>query len=389
MPIKLLFYTGASGYEESGTVWLTDEQVRKWASLGLEFDATLLAVEVDRRRRRTAAAPRGVSVVWTSARSGISRLLPPPSALAAMWRHIRSVDAFLTFMPEVGGIAPLCLALVARRPRYMLVQATSPHFRSWDADGVLSAVASRLAMNCLAIVSTGVFVNGADLKREFIPPLRHKCVEVVMSTLTADDFHEPTALDSRVVRLLTVSRLVRNKRVDVVMRATRLLLDRGVDARLTLLGEGPLQGDLLRLAHELNLGDRFEFRGLVDNPETLRRHYAEASMFVLCSETEGISLAVQEAMAAGTPVIVTAPGGMASFLEPGHDSIVVSEPDPAAFADAIQELANSPDSYLRIARAALKKVRSISNRRWAQQLERIISRDLGNRIRSRPSPTRE
>jgi glycosyltransferase involved in cell wall biosynthesis len=232
-------------------------------------------------------------------------------------------------------------------------------------------------------------VNGPDLKREFIPPLRRKCVEVVMSTLAADDFNDPVPCESGAVKLLTVSRLVRNKRIDVVMRATRILLDRGVDAQLTLLGEGPLQDDLLRLADEIQLRDRFQFVGLVDDPETLRRYYADASLFVLSSETEGISLAVQEAMAAGTPVVVTAPGGMGSFLAPGEDSIVVPEPDPVAFADAIQSLLGSPDTYLRIARAAQEKVSRISNRRWAQQLERTIRRDLAGGIQSRSSPARD
>jgi glycosyltransferase involved in cell wall biosynthesis len=372
--IKLLAFTGVSGYEISGSVWLTDENVRKWASLSTGFDVSLLAVRVGTDKRRTARLPAATNVTWLPR---YAKTTLRPRYLRPMWRKMRDADAFLTFMPELRGIVPLILAFVARKPRYMLMQATAAHFRSWRADGRVLTFATKVIINILGILSTRVLVQGSDLKREFVRPLRRKCIEVTISTLTEDDFRQPTLPDPDWVKLLTVARLVQNKRLDVVLRTTRLLLDRGLDVSLTVLGEGPLRGDLLALSRELGIEDHVEFVGLVDDPARLRDHYASATLFVLSSETEGVSLAVIEAMAAGTPVVATAPGGMRAFLRHGSDSIVIPEPNPEAFAESIHKLVADPQHYIRIADEAQRKVRPYSNKAWVDSLERLIGRDLG------------
>jgi len=353
-----------------------------WASLGAEFDATLIALKVDTSEKRTARLPPEIGVVWIPARFEARwpyRFLLRPAEIAIIWKHLRAADAFLTFMPEIGGIYPLCLALLARRRRYICQISTSPHFRSWGADGTLLSLFSRFIVNVLAAISTQVFVVGPDLKKEFVPPLHRKVVEVLLSTLMGDVFHEPAAGDPSRVKLLTVARLVRNKRVDIPIHTTRVLLDRGIDAHLVLLGEGPLESELLGLAAALELGSNFQFAGQIDDPERLGRYYADSDILLLSSETEGVSLVVLEAMAAGTPVITTAAGGLRTFLSHGRDSIVVPRPDATAFADAVEALLSDPDSYLRIAKAAQEKVRPLSNIAWAQHLERTIRRDVAPR----------
>jgi glycosyltransferase involved in cell wall biosynthesis len=383
--IKLVLFTAGTGYEESGAAWLTDENLRKWARLSVVFEVIPLAVRASLDRRRTARLPEDMTVTW----------LPPrtlatfsPSCLVSLWRRIREADAFVTLMPETRGVAPLLVAFFARRPRYMLMQATSAHFRSWRADGRFLEFASRVVINCLGAVSTKVFVQGSDLRHEFVWPQRRKCVEVMMSTLTEDDFQEPTSPNAEVIGLLTVSRLVQNKRVDVIARTTRLLLDRGLDVRVTHLGEGPCKGDIENLVRELDIEDHFVLAGLVDDPAELRKYYASASLFVLSSETEGVSLAVMEAMAAGTPVIVTAPGGMKAFLRDGIDSIVVPGPDPEAFADAIQEIISDPQTYMRIAGAAQEKVKPYSNEAWARSIESVIRQELERHVGTRRTTRR-
>jgi glycosyltransferase involved in cell wall biosynthesis len=381
--VRLLLFTGASGYEDSGSVWLGDENLRRWAGLSSSFDVMALAVRVSAAKHHTALLPSDMTMTWLplSFHTGLA-----PRHLSSLWKRIREADAFVTLMPEIRGIVPLLIAAIARRPRYMLMQATSSHFRASNADGRLRASISRFVINCLGLVSTKVFIQGPDLRSEFIGPLRKKCVEVLMSTLTEADFQEPKRPDPGAVRLLTVARLVPNKRVDVVLKTVRVLKDRGADARLTLLGGGPLREELLNLVQELDIENEFESVGFVDAPE-LRKLYGSATLFVLSSETEGVSLAVMEAMAAGTPVVATAPGGMRTFLRHGVDSVVIHGPDPEAFADEIEEIIADPDRYLRIARAAQEKVMPYSTEAWARSIERVIRQDLERSVGSgSPAP---
>jgi glycosyltransferase involved in cell wall biosynthesis len=371
--IRLVAFTGGSGYDSSGSIWLQDESVRKWFGLLTEFDLSLLAVRVGTDKRRTTRMSAGTKVTWLP-RFGKSALRP--RYLKQIWKEIRDSDAFLTFMPELRGIVPLLLAFIARKPRYILLQASSAHFRSWHSVGYGLAIAGRVLINCLGLLSTRVLVQGSDFQHEFVRPIRRKCVEVLISTLSEEDFRLPSPPDSERIRLLTVARLVRIKRIDVVLRATKLLLDRGLEVHLTVLGEGPLRDDLLDLARRLDIEDRVELAGLIDDPAKLRDQYEAASVFVLASETEGVSLAAIEAMAAGTPVVATAPGGMEGFLANGSDSIVVREPEPNAFADAIEKLVADHGLYLRIAEQAQEKVRPYSNKAWVVSLAKLIAQDL-------------
>ena len=69
--------------------------------------------------------------------------------------------------------------------------------------------------------------------------------------------------DSRPLRVVSVSRLVSEKGVEDIAVALRLLSDRGVDAQVTLVGTGPLEGRLRSMAGELGLGARLRLAGSV------------------------------------------------------------------------------------------------------------------------------
>ncbi len=100
--------------------------------------------------------------------------------------------------------------------------------------------------------------------------------------------------------LLFVSRLAREKNVDLLLRALALCPDGSL--RLAFAGDGPARGDLQRLAIELGLADRVKFLGPVDRT-ALPDLYASADAFVFPSASETQGLVLAEALAAGVPVI--------------------------------------------------------------------------------------
>ncbi|MBN1558261.1 MAG: glycosyltransferase [Lentisphaerae bacterium] len=109
---------------------------------------------------------------------------------------------------------------------------------------------------------------------------------------------------------------------------------------LWLLGRGPLEKRLRRLARRLGIADRIRWLGFQANPFPFVRN---ADAFVLSSNWEGAPNALIEAMACGTPVIATrCPYGPGELIADGRTGLLVPPNDPAALAAALRRLIDEP-----------------------------------------------
>ncbi|MFI6941499.1 glycosyltransferase [Streptomyces sp. NPDC050418] len=140
------------------------------------------------------------------------------------------------------------------------------------------------------------------------------------------------------LHVVCVGRLCRQKGQDVLLEAWPRILAQAPDARLTLVGDGPLRGALEQTAPA-----GVEFAGEVcDVVPWLRR----ADLVVLPSRWEGMALAPLEAMAVGAPVVVTDVAGARESLPPGQAGCALVPPqDPGALAAAVSRMLT--DSSLR------------------------------------------
>lgn len=138
--------------------------------------------------------------------------------------------------------------------------------------------------------------------------------------------------------LLFLSRLHEKKRPELLLRALRLLLDRGMDVHAFLAGTGePAYVQSLRsLAGELELDGRAHFLGLVVGPEKVSLYQA-ADLFVLPTSQENFGFVLPEALACATPAITTKGVDIWPELEESGGAVIV-EPDPEPIANAAQEL---------------------------------------------------
>ena len=119
------------------------------------------------------------------------------------------------------------------------------------------------------------------------------------------------------------------------------------------MGDGPCRAALAALAAGLGIQDQVAFSGEADNvPELL----AQASMFVLPSLSEGVSLSLLEAMATGLPVVATRVGGNVEVVEEGQTGFLVPAREPARLAEAIIRLAADPDLACRMGTAGRRRV---------------------------------
>ena len=145
--------------------------------------------------------------------------------------------------------------------------------------------------------------------------------------------------DDRVV-FGTVGRIERVKGYDVLLAALALWPADAPRAAMLIAGDGSERGTLEALARRLNLGDRVQFVGWVEEPE---RFYQLLDAFLLSSRSEGTSISLIEAMAAGRPPIATDVGGNSDVLGDELREWLVPSEDPAALMAKMVAMARSTE----------------------------------------------
>jgi sugar transferase (PEP-CTERM/EpsH1 system associated) len=138
---------------------------------------------------------------------------------------------------------------------------------------------------------------------------------------------------------LMVGRLVPEKNIESLLRSMQILTQELPEFRLIIAGDGPSRASLESMATDLQLGERVKFLGTVADIASLM---SGASLFVLPSLTEGISLTLLEAMATGLPVVATAVGGNPEVVADRETGFLVPPKSPRALADAMTRLWNEP-----------------------------------------------
>ncbi len=137
-------------------------------------------------------------------------------------------------------------------------------------------------------------------------------------------------------------RMTEIKRADELLRSFALLHKSRHEAKLLLVGDGPLAPGLRSLASELGIVAHTRFTGYRDD---VARLYAACDVVALSSANEGTPVTLIEALAAARPVVSTDVGGVADVVADGRSGFLVAPGDIAGFADRLVTL--SADSRLR------------------------------------------
>lgn len=164
--------------------------------------------------------------------------------------------------------------------------------------------------------------------------------------------------------IVTAARLAKQKQLDGLLRAFAQVVNI-MPARLLILGEGPLRGELEELSRELGVSNAVWMPGYDPNPY---RYMAQCDVFVLASAWEGCPIALQEAMACGAAVVVTdAPGGMKDIVESGKSGVLVGAGDPDALAAGILQLLMQPELKRHYQEQAKQRSQAFHYRNTSQQ----------------------
>jgi glycosyltransferase involved in cell wall biosynthesis len=129
--------------------------------------------------------------------------------------------------------------------------------------------------------------------------------------------------------LVTVARLRRYKRVDLLLEMFKRVLEK-VDSRLIIIGTGPELPSLKRKAKQLGISNKVRFTGFVDDAEK-EDLLSRSWVFVTASEREGFGIGALESESSGTPVVAFRIGGLKDAIKDKYSGFLAQEGDADSF----------------------------------------------------------
>ncbi|PVV07157.1 MAG: glycosyl transferase [gamma proteobacterium symbiont of Ctena orbiculata] len=221
------------------------------------------------------------------------------------------------------------------------MQARGTHpLRRWLKQRQLSALFNNA--DGVVAVSQGVADEVMELSAidgDKITVIRNPTITPELYQQAEEPVDEPWLAADQPPLILGIGGLRRQKDFPTLLRAFALVRQQ-LPCRLMLLGQGNKEGQLLKLAQELGLGDDFRLAGFVANPYA---YLKGAKLFVLSSLWEGSPNVLTEAMALGTSCVSTdCPSGPHEVTRGGEVAPLVPMGDPERLAEAMLQTLRKP-----------------------------------------------
>lgn len=166
--------------------------------------------------------------------------------------------------------------------------------------------------------------------------------------------------------ILCIARLVEKKGHEYLISALAIIKQQALDFKCIMVGNGPLQNQLINQVKEKKLEDRIEFVGEF-SPVQARDILERVDIFCLpcihasSGDRDGIPVALMEAMAKRLPVISTHLKGITELIRSGDNGLLVPERDEKALADALITLLKSANLRSRLAEAGYNTIHEYFN----------------------------
>ncbi len=270
-----------------------------------------------------------------------------------------------------GGLNPT-FGLVAPAAAADLDLPVVATFHSWFARSALCRVFRRLLQRQLNRYAAAVAVSQPVIEahsRYFDADW-----EIIPNGVNTDFFRTDVRREARASApdfswrepaLLFLGRLDPRNGLDTVLAAMPRILERRPGARLTVAGDGPLRRVYERLARPLGTAVRFVGPVNGDRPE----HYGRADLYLCPTTKASFGITLLEAMACGTPMVVSDIIGFRELVDGGTEAVLVPKDRPAAWADTVLELLADPARLEEMGAAGRRKAEAYA---WPHIAERVM-----------------
>ncbi len=272
---------------------------------------------------------------------------PFNATLSALTAYIRGIPSILTWHNDLPYVTRMA-GFLAGLHDYFLSPVYLGFFRKIIATSKIYALSSRILLRNIEKVR--VIPNGVDC-RLFNPEVEGERIRKIYN------------LEGGIVILFVaaLTKWHKYKGLDFLLKAFKIVKKNFVNARLLIIGEGPLRRNYESLALSLGINEDALFVGEVGEKE-LPEFYAASDMVALPSldRSEGFGLTLLEGNASGRPVIGSKVGGVPEVIEDGYNGFLVRPHDENALAKAIEKLCNDENLRIRMGK---------NGRNFAEQLD--------------------
>jgi glycosyltransferase involved in cell wall biosynthesis len=278
--------------------------------------------------------PRGLG--WVERVPLLRTILREPRYILALWKSLKEADVVHIFSASYSSflLAPLPAWLIARlRGKRMLI-----NYRSGECRDHLrgSSIARRVLKRTDRLVVPSGFL--VDVLGEF-----GLAAQAIPNIVDRSQFSFRVRRPLR-PHLVCTRGFYPYYCVDVVVNAFAEVQKTFPDARLDLVGGGPLEVKIRNLVQEMKLTG-VDFKGVAARSE-IGRFYDQADIFINASRLDNMPVSVLEAFASGMPVVSTEPEGMRHLVEHGRTGLLSPPGDAAALAqNVIRILQDSELAY--------------------------------------------
>jgi hypothetical protein len=185
------------------------------------------------------------------------------------------------------------------------------------------------------------------------------------------------------LRVLFSGRLAREKRVDALLDATRLLTDRGVSLEVVLVGGGVEEQNLRQQVERLRLQKLVRFVGSLPFEESLKWYEWAHCLVLPSTNSEGWPKVIAEGMCYGLVCIGVAHGQVPRML--AGRGICLKAGTPEEIADALQQVATRPEDFRQLTRQASAWARQYSLEGLREALRDLLNRHWGVTLAPTPA----
>lgn len=190
--------------------------------------------------------------------------------------------------------------------------------------------------------------------------IKHEQIAIIPNGVSLDSQSSIPGLNDRGNNIFFIGRLVPEKGVHVLINAMPIVLQQFPDARLLIGGRGPCYDELATQAEELGIKPAVSMLGYIDDKHK-ERLYREAAVAVFPSLYEPFGIVALEAMAAGTPVVVSDVGGLGEIISNQVNGIKVPVDDPEALASAIIKVLTNRQQSQQMVEYAQQELKTVYN----------------------------
>ncbi|MFF5474673.1 glycosyltransferase family 4 protein [Streptomyces achromogenes] len=306
---------------------------------------------------------------FTVVRDRTTMLLPTPGATRRAVGLLREHGCTAVWF---GAAAPLGLMAPALRKAgaERLVATTHGHEAGWAQLPAARRLLRRIGESTDTLTYLGEYTR-SRIATALTPEAAARMVQLPPG-VDEKTFHPGSGGDAVRARLgltdrpvvVCVSRLVPRKGQDTLIQAMPRILAAEPDTVLLIVGGGPYEGDLRRLARQTGVAGSVRFTGAVPWAE-LPAHYGAGDVFAMPCRTrrggldvEGLGIVYLEASATGLPVVAGDSGGAPDAVLDGETGWVVRGGEPAEAADRIVTLLQD---------AGLRRRMGERGRRWVEE----------------------